>query len=268
MKGDNMTGSLLRQQTPEELELELKQAELLALEAEFAEKELTHATMLGELRHFEQRYFGKVGTLYATLDELEAKIAELVAARHPNNKRAQKNAEEARAKAMQSADETALLNATNTTDAQFNPSDTLKALYRAAAKSIHPDLAKDDADRALRHKAMTAVNEAYEKEDENRLRLLIEEWQTNPEAVKGEGAAAELIRVIRRIALIRRRLVVVGEELKQLRNNFLALLKNKVDAALARGRDLLDEMAANLQLEIEEAKTRIEQLRQQDTSEG
>jgi DnaJ-class molecular chaperone len=37
----------------------------------------------------------------------------------------------------------------------------IKKLYRQLARSFHPDLASDDADRAYRTDKMTAVNDAY-----------------------------------------------------------------------------------------------------------
>jgi hypothetical protein len=214
------------------------------------------------------RYIRQVGILYAVLDELEAKIAEAVARQHPQNERAKNMAEQARSKARKSAAEASPADEADVPEDEFKPSERLKTLYRAAAKSIHPDLASDDADRARRHKAMASVNEAYEKGDENRIRDIIEEWEASPESVKGEGTAAELVRVIRRISLIHKRLDNTINELGQLQSSSLALLKRKVDEGLAQGRDILKEMAVGIQAEITEAEKRLAQIRQSKTVEA
>ena len=255
-----MTGSRRRHQTPEDIELENKQAELRELEATFAEKQLELATLHAELHRFEVLYIRQVGSLYAVLDELEAQIAETIALQHPNSARARKIAEDARSKAQKSASEVSQGDPTYPFGNEFKPSDTLKALYRSAAKALHPDLAEDETDRARRHKAMASINEAYARGDENRIRAIMEEWETSPESVKGDTTAAELVRVIRRISLIRRRLSEVENEIKRLQRSSLAVLKRKVDEGFAQGRDLLKEMADVIQEEIEGAKTRLAQL--------
>jgi len=260
--GEYMSGSAQGRQTPEDVELERKQEELREIEAEFAEKELSLATLRAELHHFDMRYIRQVGSLYTVLDDLEARIAEEVARKHPRSERARNMAEHARSKARKSASEATPSDETHVSGDEFKPSERLKALYRSAAKAIHPDLASDDADCARRHKAMASVNEAYEKGDEKCIKAIIEEWESSPESVKGEGTAAELVRIIRRISLIRKRLDSIRNEIDQLQSSSLALLKWKVDAGLAQGRDILKEMAVGIQAEIQEAEERLAQIRQ------
>lgn len=55
--------------TPEEEELERKQASLAQLEVELADRELELASFLAELIHFENRYLQTVGRRYAILDD-------------------------------------------------------------------------------------------------------------------------------------------------------------------------------------------------------
>jgi len=59
--------------TPEEEELQRKQALLAGLEAQLADRELELAAFLADLVHFEKRYLQTVGRRYALLDELKAK---------------------------------------------------------------------------------------------------------------------------------------------------------------------------------------------------
>lgn len=264
-RGENISKSVQKQQTPEDIELKKKQEELCELEAEFAEMELTLATLRADLHCFEIRYIKHVRRLYAILDDIEAQIAEEVALRYPRNTHVKNIAEQARSKAQKSASEADIANETHISETEFKPSESLRALYRSAAKAIHPDLAGDDTDRERRHKVMASVNEAYENGDENRIRTIIEEWEASPESVKGEGTPAELIRVIRRISLILKRLDNIKNEIEQLQNSSLALLKKKADEALSQGRDILKEMAITIQTEIQEAEERLTHIRQSKT---
>ena len=266
-EGEYMSNSLQRRQTPEEIELVRKKEELLGLEAELAERELALATLRTDLRCFEIRYIRQIGTLYAVLDDLEAQIAEEVAQQHPRDERARNVAEDARSKARKSASESEPTDNVHFSGDAFKPSERLKALYRAAAKAIHPDLASDD-ERAHRQKAMASINEAYEKGDENRIRDIIKEWEESPESVKGVGTAADLVRVIRCISLIRKRLDNISDEIDQVQSSSLGLLKRKYDDGHAQGRDILKEMATGLQVEIRETEIRLAQIRQSKTAES
>src|ERR1041385_2346729 len=60
----------------EEREVEKKRAELAALEAELAQRELDLATLQAELHAFESQYLKVVGSRYAELEEIEARMAE------------------------------------------------------------------------------------------------------------------------------------------------------------------------------------------------
>jgi outer membrane lipopolysaccharide assembly protein LptE/RlpB len=81
-----------------------------------------------------------------------------------------------------------------------------------------------------------------------------EEWENSPESVKGEGIAAELIRTIRKIAQVQERLKKIEVEIEALKRSALYQLREKVIAAQQEGRDLLAEMAAQIDEEIAAAK--------------
>src|SRR5262245_59807728 len=82
--------------TPEEEELNRKQAELRELQSELADRELELANLRGEIVAFERRYMHEVGRLYAQLDDLESQIADGEFRRKPSDDSARKNAENAR----------------------------------------------------------------------------------------------------------------------------------------------------------------------------
>jgi hypothetical protein len=105
---------------------------------------------------------------------------------------------------------------------------------------------------------MVEVNRAYERDDEARLRAILQEWETRPEAVPGDTVAAELVRTIRRIAQVRTRLSKIAAEVASRVGSELHQLMLTADAAAAQGRDLLTEMVAQLDQQIAEARRRAQ----------
>jgi DnaJ-domain-containing protein 1 len=245
--------------TPEEHELDRKRSDLGILEEYLAQRELELATLRVELRAFEETYLRVVGTRYAELDEIEALIAEARAGLRPNDREANEYAREARSKAEESARTIDEAEDSHGRKA-FRPSDSVKKLYREVAKRVHPDLATDEADRQRREHLMAEANGAYTDGDEAALKTILCEWETSPESVKGEGTAAELIRVLRKIAQAQKRLASIDAEMAELEVSDLFQLKSKVDDAAKLGRDLLTEMAAEVDEQIDEAKARFESL--------
>jgi peptidoglycan hydrolase CwlO-like protein len=253
---------IVRQQTPEDRELETKRATLAALESDLATRELELATLHATLNAFEKKYLSIVGKRYAELDEILAQIAEAQARLNPKDQKANQKAAEVRQQAQESARAAAAVDdAGAPTD--FQPSETLKKLYRQVAKALHPDLANTDEDRARRHAFMARANQAYEAGDEQALHAILREWQSSPESVVGEGVGAELVRTIRKISRIEDRLRAINTEIEALKNSSLFTLKTKADEAEKQNRDLLAETASRLAEEIAEARARLSQLIQE-----
>jgi len=201
----------------------------------------------------------EVGHLYAQSDDLEAQIADAEFRRRPSDDSARKNAEHARTRARDSAQAVDDVGP-DTPNLRFEPSDRLRKLYRKAARKFHPDLTTDPNEKARRHKILTQINSAYEECDEERIRQILNDWRVSPDQVEGEDTAAELVRVIRTIALVQKRLATIKDEIEGLRQGELSQLKSQVEEATAAGRDLLAEMAARVTERIDEAKTRLESL--------
>jgi hypothetical protein len=250
-----MKSNIERSQTPEERELKRKLAELATLEDKLAQRELDLATLQAELKVFETRYLSVVGIRYAELDEIEAKIAEAQATLNPDDKTFQEEATNAREQANESA--AAAGEAQESDRRMFESSDELKRLYREVAKRIHPDLSTDKKDYALRQRLMVEANRAYKSGDEEKLRSILNEWERSPDAVKGEGAGADLVRVIRKIAQVEARLQVIQTTISGLERSELHQLKVKVEKADQKGRDVLAEMTSHLEIKITEAKRRL-----------
>ncbi len=254
---------LNRRLTPEEQELKKKSEELLALETELAQRELELATLRAELRSFEARYIGTVGILYADLDEIEAKIAEAQARLAPKDDRAQQQAAQARAQAHQSAQAAGAVQKLGE-QKKFTASENLKKLYREVAKRIHPDLATDEANRTRRQRLMAEANRAYEEGDEAKLRAILDEWESSPEAVEGEGAGADLIRAIRKIAQVEKRLSAIDTEMEQLKASDLYQLKVKIEEAENAGENPLAGMASQVEAKIAAERKRLVELTNKD----
>jgi U3 small nucleolar ribonucleoprotein component len=255
----DMSQQTMRFTKPEEEELSKKKVELSQLESDLADQELCLTVSRSELSSFERNYVRIVGKLYAELDEIEARIEEQHARLHPTSTEALYAAVKARDRASVSH---ATVEKSLVKGQAFVPpqSQTLKNLYREVAKRIHPDLTTDSGDRARRQQLMADANKAYEEGDEARLRAILEEYELSPESVTGEGTAAELVRVIRKIAQARKRLVQIEREVQELQKSELFALKTKVDRAAGAGRDLLAEMAEDLNAQIAISRGRLNNL--------
>jgi len=256
LQGSTTDPETCRYRSPEEEELRRKQAELEDLQSELAESELALATLRSELIAFERRYLEVVGSRYAELDALEAQIAEAVARSRPADPSARQKAESARARAQES--EEALGDAgREPSPPGFAPSEELKALYRQAAKELHPDLTTDEEERERRRKAMAELNRAYEECDEERIRQILGQWRSSPDNIRGDDTAAQLVRAIREIAQVHTRLEAIKAEIDELANGELSRLMTQVEEAATSGRDLLAEIVGQLDARIEYARTRL-----------
>jgi hypothetical protein len=240
--------------SPEEEELARKRTELALLQARLAERELFLTNLRAELSAFEGQYLRQVGTLYAELDEWNAKIAERLAD--------EEGTEESRSAAAQARSQAEESDSAVHGDAakvqEFLPSAELKALYREVAKRVHPDLATDETDRHRRDHLMAEANAAYRRGDANALRRILEEYESSPESVPGAGIAADLVRAIRQIKQVRNRLTQIELEIASLIDSDIAKLRAKADAASAEGRDLLGEMSDDVKRSIDAARRRFE----------
>ena len=144
-----MTG-LVKRDTPEDRALAEKRAGLALLETELVERELELSTLEQELAGFEAEYLRVVGARYTDLDELTARIKEAHAAEQPGDEAAQDEARAAREAASASAAEMGRKDRLEA-PASFDPSASLKSLYKSAVRKLHPDLAATDEQRQRRH---------------------------------------------------------------------------------------------------------------------
>ncbi len=206
-----------------EEDLEKKQAQLHALEAELAQQELALITLRTYLVAFERRYMQLIGTLQAQLDALEVKYAELLVDRFPHQKRWAAFYQQAQAKAQESAQAASAwgMGGGNIPfdspsihqPKRFQPSADLKQTYREIAKRIHPDLAANEEERAFRTSLMIEANIAFQNGDEARLKEVLLHWETHFQAAVGEDSRAKLENLNLRIQRVETRLQAIKQEI-------------------------------------------------------
>lgn len=269
------TGLTLRRLERDDLPEQLK--ELARLQAALIDRELFLTNLRSEIHAFENLYVREVGALYLKLDEWNAKIAkkrdheayfdssklqqelsELLGSHRagsvPDDFRPPKEWFGSRRKAGWSA--TSGDQPDNDT-AEFHPSADLKTTYREVARRVHPDFAIDGGDRRRREVLMKEANAAYQRGDLEALRRILQEYDENPEQLFGTDDISTLQRVRCQIDQITRRLEQIRQEIAAILTSDMGNLKDRVDAAWARGQDLLAEMAESIRKQIDAARERF-----------
>jgi hypothetical protein len=257
-----MRNDLIKTNTPEEAELATKKAEIERLSQLLAEKELDLEELKLTVAAFQHRYYSQVGKRYVELDELRAQIAELKARQTPQDEELNQEAIKARTQARKAAEEYEGGDIEPQKDSQESEeSEEAKRLYRKIASIIHPDKATDDKSRHVRTRLMAELNEAYAQKDITKMRNILDQWQESPEAVSGEGTAAELVRTIRAIAQIKRRISEIEAEIAELMTSDINVLMTKVHDADLAARDILAEMSVSIDSEIHDARNELASLK-------
>jgi hypothetical protein len=243
--------------TPEEIELNKKKRILERLKDKLAVAEEEMTELQAELEQFEAQYKMEVARFYAEFDEIEAQIAEEEAKLVPDDEEIKKRAEELRKRAAESAAEA---EENSGCTQKWRPTAEAKKAYHNLAKIIHPDLALDTEEKEKRHELMAKLNEAYSAGDQNLLNKLVEDFRDAPELIRGDSIGDELVRTIRQIFQIKNRLKELNEEKLKLELSELYTLREKVEAEMREGRNLLRQMAERTKTHILKAKRRLETL--------
>ena len=244
---------------PEEIELNKKLAVLDRLKDRLADREEEMADLRAELDQFEAQYSMKVGRLYADLDDIEAQIAEEEFKLVPDDEEIKKKAEELRRRAEESAkraEEAAEHGSTN-----WQPTQEAKKAYHNLARTIHPDLALDPAEKEKRHSLMAKLNEAYSSGDQTTLNKLVEDLRNSPDLVKGDSIGDELVRSIRQISQVKKRLKELRDEKLVTELSELYVLREKMLAEMSEGRDMIKQIAARTVVQIRKSERRLLNLR-------
>lgn len=223
-------------------------ARVAELDVLLGERRHAFARLKSDLDAFGIDYRRRVGTLHEQLDTLESAIAEAELG-------------ELSKRAASGADCPNERHAATPAPPLRYTSDAARKLFRDVAKAIHPDLAGDEATRDRRHALMVEANRAYAVGDEEQLRLILEAWETGPDAVQDSDPEATRSRLVRRIALIEEQLELLARDLAALKDSPLGKLKAMVDEAAANGKDLVRDMVGRLKRDIMVATNRLDALR-------
>ena len=237
-------------------------AELELLTQELSELELELATAQAEIAEFTRRYSTLVGSRMTDLDALQAALAQRRAKQAPQDTQAQRAAQAAQERAEQSQREhQRFADVGREEPPAFRPSRDVKKLYRQLAQKIHPDRAADEEDRAWRTQLMSEANRAYRGGDESALQEILALWQEGegrvPAARERSGPAAPA-GLMAQVAGVRRRVAEIETELNRLYGSRLYELFAAANMAKRQSRDLLQEMADKLDLQIAAARGELD----------
>ncbi|WP_107068134.1 hypothetical protein [Streptomyces sp. CT34] len=179
-----------------------------AAEQALIEFEIAVETFRVEVENFSRLHHQRLGPMYARLDELDAQIAEAVAARTGDPEDIRK-AREARASVLPMPEVEELFHGWLGSEGLFpeaqamltdqpvrppqkvRPSEEARKVYHELVRKAHPDLARDDAERARRDGFIARVNAAYGLGDEAALRELVREWEAGPAPVEERLSESE-----------------------------------------------------------------------------
>ena len=248
--------SVIQILSPQAEELQARRRELADLRRKLADKELELSTENAQLHLFERRYQSVVGKMYAELDQVKAQVLGLASKVFPKADNFREEAESAREQAREFHEESPEAKKPK----EFNPPENLKKLFRRVAKRIHPDLASSARERERRHDLMAKLNQAYDGLDEEAIRSILIEWEAEEPAHEKLELGEQLVRVVSQAAQIRKRLYAISDELEDLTLTEMFQLKKNIESAELEGRDLLQEIADDLEEKISETKTRIRDL--------
>ncbi|MGA5817078.1 rhodanese-like domain-containing protein [Kitasatospora sp. NPDC094028] len=253
---------------PEQSELEERVA---AAELAWLSMDVDVQTLRVEIDNFALIHHQLLGPLYARLDELDALVAEAVAARTglPEDHR---RAAEARRQVEELPDLDALFDSVQEvreksgqdTDAvppppaapaRVRPGKDAQRIYRDLVRRAHPDLTTDPGEQQRRAAFLARVNEAYAYGDAAALAGLAAEWSTAPEAAPAVDSPDRLDWLRRRLEWLTAKITETATEQVRLEQTpmgqLLALAPQDPDGLLEQLAEELLAKAAERQAELE-----------------
>lgn len=257
--------------------------EYLAKKAEVTTKRQSIADLQERIKEYERvlgqfmvEYHAKVGTLQVQLDKINLEIDEIrfrigwLSVRDTPEGMEERLQEEFTTHREQvEADEfesagarTAYEEIQEKEDLPLEDRKELKRHYRELAKRFHPDLADSEEDRSRRNEIMAEVNAAYKQEDLNALREMLERYEWVEAEARAETWTDKIEALDNEGRRLDKLLVDLKHKLVEIEGSSAFQLWQSVKQAAEQGRDLLQELCADLEWEIER---RLEELAYQQT---
>lgn len=231
------------------LAVEVARRELIEAEAELADRRL-------DIEAFEFEYEATVGVLLTQLERIEAEVtAYLDRIKLRRNEKtfgtAYRSVEDQYRQTWHSPP--SMPAPKKKTAVSENTEAQIKKVYRQLARRYHPDLAVDEAERVYRTEMMTAVNDAYAARSLAELMALVQELerhgQTDAFAEKETGV--DMIKALEEeLVRCQRRLRQIELDMHSLYTHHLVELSTEVKFGKRQGRDILAEMAEEVERQI------------------
>jgi hypothetical protein len=249
-------------QSPEEVELNIKEKLLKTKQESLMDLELELSTITGNLRSFETEYYTKIGTKYAFIDKLQLTLDQILLSKTPSSKIFQRKAQESQLKFdVNYSKQEEFSNAKKDNSLKFEATSELKSLYRELAKLLHPDLVLDPEEKERRHILMQEINEAYQTNNIQKLIEIFEKEKNNPDHIKGEDIGSSLVRIIRKISQVDSRIIQINTQLEEIHKSDIFKLFMTVENEKSKGIDLLEKIQNDLESQITFIQSQIENLK-------
>ncbi|MFC6065014.1 hypothetical protein [Streptomyces ochraceiscleroticus] len=243
-----------------------------AAEQALIEFEIAVETFRVEVENFSRLHHQRLGPMYSRLDELDAQIAEAVAARSGDPEDVRR-AQELRAAVLPMPGVEELFHGWMGSEGlwpeaqamltdqpvrppqKVRPSEEARKVFRDLVRKAHPDLARDDAERERRDAFISRVNAAYAIGDEAALRQLAAEWEAGPVPQERQlSESEELYARLEWLATRKEMLTAVAAELEESAiGQMLKMAPEDPDA-------LLEQIAEKLLADVAEREERLAQL--------
>ncbi|MDW6061222.1 hypothetical protein SAZ11_28355 [Streptomyces sp. FXJ1.4098] len=243
-----------------------------AAEQALIEFEIAVETFRIEVENFSRLHHQRLGPMYSRLDELDALIAEAVAARTGDPEDIRK-AREARGLVLPMPQVEELFHGWLDSDGlspegaamlteqpvqpppRVRPSEEARRIYRELARKAHPDLAEDGAERERRGEFIVRVNAAYAAGDEERLRALAEEWAAGPPPPERRWSPSE--ELYARLEWLAARKEMLAQVAAELESGAIGAM---IKMAPEDPDGLLDEIAEQLLAKVAEKENQLAEL--------
>jgi chromosome segregation ATPase len=235
--------------------LERLRAELKVRQEELIEAEANRADQMADVTAFEAKVEQKIGHLLDKLNALEDELS------HYNQRLNRMRNKDTFGVAVDSVEEQFRRTWEKPPPAPPKPpvktptptdERQVKRLYRQLARRFHPDLAADPKERAYRTEKMAAINEAYAARNLAKLAALADEAETTalPSVARAQTDAQIIEALEEELRRIDHRLRQIRFEVTNLPNRSSVQLSMEAKLAWRQGRDLLSEMAADLERKV------------------
>ncbi|WP_370656763.1 hypothetical protein [Streptomyces sp. NBS 14/10] len=236
------------------------------------EFEIAVETFRIEVENFSRLHHQRLGPMYSRLDELDALIAEAVAARTGGPEDIRK-AREARGLVLPMPQVEELFHGWLDSDGlspegaamlteqpvqpppRVRPSEEARRIYRELARKAHPDLAEDGAERERRGEFIVRVNGAYAAGDEERLKALAEEWEAGPPPPERRWSRSE--ELYARLEWLAERKEMLAQVAAELESGAIGAM---IKMAPEDPDGLLDEIAEQLLTKVAEKENQLAEL--------